>query len=94
MTSGDELRSAIAVVDRYLAEHDPGGPAQAAWTTCRGELRRRRSQSERSLPAISSAAQYAAQLAERGETPQVRAIGQSILDALRAVAVAPPEDTR
>lgn len=94
MTGSDELRAAIAIVDRYLAEHDPGGAAQAAWTTCRGELRRRRSQSERSLPAAARAAQLAAQLIEKGSTEDARAIGQSILDSLRTVAVAPPEDTR
>ena len=73
MTSGDELRSAIVVVDRYRRAR-PGGPAQAG----RDDVPRRAATSpiaERALASPpSSARSVRGAVAERGETPQVRAI--------------------
>lgn len=86
----DVLDAAIARIDKLVARAAlaTGSPEEAtsdaqAWQTCRRELRLRRAQSERAVPAAANAAQHFVQA--RNELEQG-------LEKLAHVASPPPED--
>lgn len=68
--SAADLHAALAKIDTVVAQHilhttpDDAKTVSEAWTRVRYELRVRRSQSERMLPAIGSAAQHFVQARE------------------------------
>lgn len=82
MVSRDELQESIERIDRALAEAAP--EVRNAWLVCRRELRMRRSQSERTVPAVAHAAQHF--VAARGELDRG-------LAALSGVSAPSLEDT-
>jgi len=91
--SKDVLDAAIARVDRMVARAIARGgvtPQEAsaeaeAWTVCRRELRMRRAQSERAVPAIANAAQNFAQARKELDKG---------LERLGEVASPPPDEDR
>jgi hypothetical protein len=94
VTGADELNATILRIDREIARIAPGTDLQRDWASARGELRLRRRQSERSLPAVATAAQLAAQLVSLAPSPEIRDAAKQLLDALASVPATPLEDSQ